>query len=136
MILDPAVPPLVASRAGRVRPMVMLRVALALMALAALLGPAFPADPLRLRAEVAAEGDVLTLADLVEGASGAAAATPLFRAPAPGESGTIQARRIVEAAARLGLAVEAGSGPVTVIRAARRIGADEIEAALRQALEL
>jgi flagella basal body P-ring formation protein FlgA len=140
MILDPAVPPLAPLRAGRVRPMVMLRIALALAALAVFLGPVLAAEPLRLRAEVVALGDVLTLADLVEGATGAAAATPLFRAPAPGESGTIQARRIAEAAARLGLIVEAGKGQVLgqvgVTRAARRIGAAEIEAALRQALDL
>jgi flagella basal body P-ring formation protein FlgA len=114
----------------------MLRVVLALAVLAVLLGPALAAEPLRLRAEVAAEGDVLTLGDLVEGATGAAAATPLFRAPPPGESGTIQARRIAEAAVRFGLALEAGKGQVVVIRAARRVGTLEIEAALREALGL
>jgi flagella basal body P-ring formation protein FlgA len=136
MILDPAVPPLAPLRAGRIRPMMMLRVALALAMLAVLLGPAFSADSLRLRAEVTAESDVLTLADLIEGVSGAAAATPVFRAPPPGQSGTIQARRIAEAAARFGLALDSGKGQVTVTRAARRIGADEIESALRQAFEL
>ncbi|HEX8662839.1 MAG TPA: flagellar basal body P-ring formation chaperone FlgA [Beijerinckiaceae bacterium] len=136
MILDPAVPPLAPMRAGRVPLMAMLRIALALAALAVLLGPVLAAEPLRLRAEVAAEGDVLTLADLVEGVSGAAAAAPVFRAPPPGQSGTIQARRIVEAAARLGLAVESDKGQVLVTRAARRIGAAEIEVALKQALEL
>jgi flagella basal body P-ring formation protein FlgA len=116
--------------------MMMLRVVLALAALAVLLGPALSAEPLRLRAEVAAESGVLTLADLVEGVSGAAAAAPVFRAPPPGESGTIQAGRIAEAAARFGLVLNAGKGQVTVTRAARRIGADEIESVLKQVLEL
>ncbi|HEX8164922.1 MAG TPA: flagellar basal body P-ring formation chaperone FlgA [Beijerinckiaceae bacterium] len=136
MILDPAVPPLAPNRAGRLRPMIVIRIALAVAALSFLLGPAFSAETLRLRGEIVVTADVLTLADLAEGAVGAAAATPVFRAPAPGESGTIQARRIAEAAARFGLALEPGRAEVTVRRAARRIGADEIEGALRQVLEL
>ena len=83
------------------------------------------------------DADVLTLADLAEGVSGAAAEAPLFRSPALGESGTIQARRIAEAAKRFGLALDpAGPAQVLVTRAARRIEAAEIETALRRAFEL
>lgn len=90
-----------------------------------------------LRGDVTVRSDTLTLADLVEGVSGPAAERPLFRAPSLGETGTIQTRRIVEAAAAQGLgAVETGGrAQVVVSRAARRIGAAEIEAAVKRALE-
>ncbi|MCJ2043916.1 flagellar basal body P-ring formation chaperone FlgA [Methylobacterium sp. J-078] len=93
--------------------------------------------PLRLRGDVTARGDVLTLGDLVEGASAEAARRPLFRAPALGATGTIQARRIADAVAGLGLgAVETGGRvQVSVLRSARRVTAPEIEAALKRALE-
>jgi len=92
---------------------------------------------LRLRGDVTARGDVLTLGDLVEGTNPTASARPLFRAPALGTSGTIQARRIAEAVTALGLGeVETGGrAQVTVQRAARRVGQPEIEAALKRALE-
>lgn len=92
---------------------------------------------LRLRGDVTARGDVLTLGDLVEGASAEAAERPLFRAPALGATGTIQARRIADAVASLGLgAVETGGRvQVSVLRSARRVTAPEIEAALKRALE-
>jgi len=91
---------------------------------------------MRLRGDVTARGDVLTLGDLVEGAPAEAAARPLFRAPALGAAGTIQARRIIEAAGGLGLPdIETGGRlQVSVQRAARRVGAAEIEAALKRAL--
>ncbi|MEE7459072.1 flagella basal body P-ring formation protein FlgA [Methylorubrum populi] len=94
-------------------------------------------SPLRLRGDVTARGDTLNLGDLVEGASAELAARPLFRAPALGAVGTIQARRIVEAAAGLGLTgIETGGRvQVSVQRAARRVGPPEIEAALKRTLE-
>ena len=93
--------------------------------------------PLRLRGDVTARGDVLTLADLVENAPGALSGRPLFRAPALGATGTIQANRIAEAAAALGLnGVETGGRlQITVQRAARRVGPPEIEAALKRGLQ-
>ena len=119
---------------------VLVRAALAFLALA-MLGaytlPALADEPMRLRGDVTARGDVLTLEDLVEGAPASAAKRPLFRAPALGATGTIQARRIAEAVAALNLgAVETGGRlQVAVQRAARRVGAQEIEAALRRALQ-
>lgn len=137
MSLNIAIPPFGLARAGRVNPMIVLRVATIAACLCIALSPAFAAEPLRLKAEVTVDAEVLTLADLVEGAAGAAAEAPLFRAPALGESGTIQAGRIGEAAARFGLALApGGTSQVLVRRAARRVSAAEIEAALKQALEL
>ena len=94
------------------------------------------ADALRLRGDVTARGDVLSLGDLVENAPSAFAGRPLFRAPALGAAGTIQARRILDAVAALDLgAVETGGrGQIQVQRAARRVAAPEIEAALKRAL--
>lgn len=118
---------------------VVARTLLALVALGLLALPVLAQDAqrLRLRGDVTARGDVLTLGDLVEGASADAARRALFRAPALGASGTIQARRIAEAVATLGLGeVETGGRvQVAVQRAARRIGATEIEVALKRALE-
>jgi flagella basal body P-ring formation protein FlgA len=118
------------------------RALLAVLALCLLVGQVLAQDaragaPLRLRGDVTARGDVLTLGDLVEGASMEAARQPLFRAPALGATGTIQARRIADAVAGLGLgAVETGGRvQVSVLRSARRVTAPEIEAALKRALE-
>ncbi|HEX8417459.1 MAG TPA: flagellar basal body P-ring formation chaperone FlgA, partial [Methylobacterium sp.] len=118
---------------------VVARTLLALVALGLLALPVLAQDTqrLRLRGDVTARGDVLTLGDLVEGASTDAARRGLFRAPALGASGTIQVRRIAEAVAALGLGeVETGGRvQVGVQRAARRIGAPEIELALKRVLE-
>ncbi|AWN38947.1 flagellar basal body P-ring formation chaperone FlgA [Methylobacterium radiodurans] len=119
---------------------VVLRAGLAFAALAMVGVYALPAladAPMRLRGDVTARGDVLTLGDLVENAPEAAAARPLFRAPALGATGTIQARRIIDAAATAGLGpVETGGRvQVSVQRAARRVTPAEIEAALKRGLE-
>ncbi|HEY8567097.1 MAG TPA: flagellar basal body P-ring formation chaperone FlgA [Beijerinckiaceae bacterium] len=129
-----SVPPLARSCAGRVSAGIVLRVALALGALSLAVLPTMAAT---LKGDVVASADVLKLGDLVEGLPAAAAAKPAFRAPALGESGTIQARRIVEAAEAAGITgVETqGRAQVTISRAARRIGAAEIEAAVKAALE-
>jgi flagellar basal body P-ring formation protein FlgA len=89
-----------------------------------------------LRGDITAARDTVTLGDLVEGAPAALADKPVFRAPALGRTGTIQAARILEAARALGLdAVETGGrGQITVARAARRVGVAEIEATVREAL--
>ena len=99
--------------------------------------PALANGALRLRGDVTARGDILTLGDLVEGASAEAGQRPLFRAPALGATGTIQARRIVEAVAAIGLgSVETGGRvQIAVQRAVRRVGAPEIEAAVKRSLE-
>ncbi len=99
-------------------------------------GAALAADRAALRGDVVAKRDSLTLSDLIDGVPAALADTPLFRAPALGQTGTIQTRRIVEAAQELGLGTLETGGrlQITVARAARQIGANEIEAALRRAL--
>jgi flagella basal body P-ring formation protein FlgA len=101
-----SIPPLGIRRAGRIRPLVVVRIAIAAVAVCLAIAPALSAERLRLRAEVTASSDVLTLADLAEGAAGSASDTPLFRSPLLGESGTIQASRIVEAARPRNLAIE------------------------------
>lgn len=104
-------------------------------------GSAMPAaavdlgEHLHLRGDVTAARDVLTLGDLVQDASPAIAATPVFRAPPLGQTGTIQTRRIIEAVAALGAELDTdGRLQITVTRAARRIGTAEIEDALRRTL--
>ncbi|MBP1178826.1 flagellar basal body P-ring formation chaperone FlgA [Methylobacterium sp. PvR107] len=120
---------------------VVLRAMLAVLTVAVLGVLAIPAmaraDGLHLRGDVTARGDVLTLADLIEGAPSTLAARPLFRSPALGATGTIQTRRIVEAATALGLTgLETGGRlQIAVQRAARRLGPPEIEAALKHGLE-
>lgn len=117
----------------------ILRVLLTLCAFLALGFLTLPAraEGLRLRGDIVARGDVLTLGDLVEGSAPDLAARPMFRAPALGATGTIQARRIADAVQALGLGpVETGGRvQIAVQRAARRVGATEIEAALKRSLE-
>jgi flagellar basal body P-ring formation protein FlgA len=136
--------PIVRRARPRVAPLgtaVVLRAVLAVLAFAVLGALAIPAmaraDGLRLRGDVTARGDVLTLADLVEGAPSGLAGRPLFRSPVLGATGTIQTRRIVDAAAALGLTgLETGGRlQIAVQRAARRLGPPEIEAALKHGLE-
>jgi flagellar basal body P-ring formation protein FlgA len=108
---------------------------LAALTVALVSAPAVAAERLSLRGDVTTSRDMLTLGDLVSNAPADAAASFLFRAPPLGQSGTIQARRIRDAAEALGLSVETGGRlQVTVTRAARRIGPAEIEGAVRTAL--
>jgi flagella basal body P-ring formation protein FlgA len=95
--------------------------------------PAYPA----LRADVTATREILTLGDLVANLPASVASQPAFRAPALGETGTIQATRIFEAARAQGVDViaDGGAAQVVVTRAARRIGMVDIEAAVRRAVE-
>ena len=126
-------------RAGRMSLMILLRLALALAVSAGLVAAAFAGERLVLKGDVTVAADILTLGDLVEGAPASAAATALFRAPgARRRPAPIQVRRILEAARPLGLAaIDAGGRTqIVVTRAARRIGAAEIEAAVKRALEL
>ncbi|KRE00206.1 hypothetical protein ASE63_08970 [Bosea sp. Root381] len=105
--------------------------------------PAAARQPLRkqLRTELRLSRDLVSFGDLIDGLSAEAAATPAFRAPALGETGTIQVARIVEAARAAGIISNAseidsdGAMQVVVTREARRILASDIEAAVRLALQ-
>ncbi|MCP8937326.1 flagellar basal body P-ring formation chaperone FlgA [Alsobacter sp. SYSU M60028] len=87
------------------------------------------------RPNVLVQGETVLLGDLVDNA-GAAALSPVFRAPAPGRSGTIQIVRVIEAASAAGVGGLDKSvlSQVVVTRAARRVEKDEIAAALAAAL--
>lgn len=115
----------------------VVRVLAAAVVVCLALAPALADDTLSLKGDIAIGADALTLADLVQGASGPLAEKPLFRSPALGQTGTIQAKRIVQAALDLGLgAVETrGRSQVQITRAARRLGAPEFETAVKQALD-
>jgi flagella basal body P-ring formation protein FlgA len=89
-----------------------------------------------LRGDVVAEHDALTFGDLIADAPENLTRTPLFRSPALGRTGTIQTSRILEAAAAAGVAVESGGRlQILVTRLARQVGVQEVEAAVRTALE-
>ena len=82
--------------------------------------PALAQDRPVLRRDAVVAADIVVLGDLVENA-GQAAGKAVFRAPALGQSGTIQTARVVEAARAAGLEIEtAGIAQVMVNRAARR----------------
>lgn len=109
----------------------------------AVAAPAVAALPsrLQLRSEVNLARDLVTFGDLIPGLSGEAAATAAFRAPALGETGTIQVARIVEAARAAGIVHDAnelrsqGFAQVVVTRSARRITAMDLEAAVKAGLQ-
>lgn len=88
-----------------------------------------------LRAHALVNGDVVTLGDLVAEA-GVAASRPMFRAPALGESGTIQATRVFAAARDAGLSDidMRGLTQIVVERAARRATRQDIDDALADAV--
>lgn len=90
-----------------------------------------------LRADVSTQRDILTLGDLVLGLPPAVAQMPAFRAPALGETGTIQAHRIAEALRAQGVdgLLDGGAAQVVVTRAARRISMAEVDAAVKKAIE-
>ncbi|ACL59576.1 flagellar basal body P-ring formation chaperone FlgA [Methylobacterium nodulans] len=136
MSFDPRDPP--ARACAILNPGIIGRTALALIALWLLTLPVLAAGPVRpsLKGDITARRDVVTLGDLVENAPADLAERPLFRAPALGTTGTIQVRRIAEAAATLGLEPPESGGrlQITVQRAARRIAGPEIEAAVAAAL--
>ncbi len=77
------------------------------------------AAPLTLRPDVTVSGDIVTFGDLVSGLGAREAALPAFRAPALGETGTIQAARTLEAARANNLPeiVTASIGQTIVTRA-------------------
>jgi flagella basal body P-ring formation protein FlgA len=110
--------------------------ALAVIGLAATAAPAF-AEGFVLKASALVQSDVVTLADLIDGVSGEVSKHAVFRAPAPGSTGTIQADRIIAAARNNGIDPidTRGRGQVVVTRDARRVGNAEIDAALKATLE-
>lgn len=104
---------------------------------------AAPQQPLRkqLRSELLLNREIVSFGDLIDGLSPEAAAIPAFRAPALGETGTIQVSRIIDAARAAGI-IRSGSEidgdgalQVVVTREARRILASDIEAAVKLALQ-
>jgi len=117
------------------------------VAVAALAAPApataVPAQPrrLQLRSELILSRDLVSFGDLIAGLPADAASTPAFRAPALGETGTIQVARIVEAARGAGIITSAaelesnGAAQVVVTRAARRVLASDIEEAVKTGLQ-
>ncbi len=94
----------------------------------------------QLKTDVTLSRDIVMFGDLIAGLRPAQATLPAFRAPALGETGTIQAHRIVEAAVANGILADSaeidqrGIGQVIVSRAARRLSALDIENAVKLAL--
>ncbi len=117
----------------------MLR-ALAL-ALAATVSPAQAQDfdtafsTPRLKAQAVVASDLVRIGDLVENA-GRLAATPIFRAPDLGQTGTVQARRVVDAVLAHGMTMldAADITAVTVVRASRSFTRAAIEERIARAL--
>ncbi len=89
----------------------------------------------RLRPIAQVEADVVRLGDLIDNA-GPQGDTIVFGAPQPGQSGVISASRIVSAARDHGIvALETnGLSSIAVRRLGRTVGAEEIAAAIREAL--
>jgi flagellar basal body P-ring formation protein FlgA len=115
----------------------MIRTALSVLLLAAVVSPAaaqLAATP-QLKREVTVSGDIVRIGDLIENA-GPAAATPIFRAPDLGRTGALPAQRVLDAVLPHGLIVvdARGIAEVSVTRAARVIGSDDIEARIARAL--
>jgi flagella basal body P-ring formation protein FlgA len=134
MSLDLHVRALGTTRCSRIDTGVVIRVACAAMILIATL-LAFPAkasERLGLRGDITTNSDVITLGEILANAPSDVASIAVFRAPALGEQGTIQAGRIIATADSLGLGpVETyGRTQINVMRAARRIGSEEISNAL------
>ena len=84
-----------------------------------------PAAKLTLKPEVTLSTDLVRFGDLFSGLAGDLAGQAAFRAPALGETGTIQVGRIVDAAVNAGVLRDAGElrgqgfAQVVVTRAAR-----------------
>ncbi len=95
---------------------------------------------LKLKTDLTLSRDIVGFGDLIAGLSPQDASLPAFRAPALGETGTIQVARIVEAAVKQGILRDAleldsqGVAQVVVTRAARRITGLDVEAAVKSAL--
>jgi flagella basal body P-ring formation protein FlgA len=120
----------------------MTRSALAILMLALGLGSAAAqigadtgiASP-RLRLAATVSADIVRIGDLVENA-GAAANTPIFRSPDPGQTGAVPARAVIDAVRPYGLiAIDArGVSEIAVTRISHAITVEEIEARIAQLL--
>jgi flagellar basal body P-ring formation protein FlgA len=111
-----------------------LFLALATPALGQITGSIPPATPvLKRQATVASE--LVRIGDLVENA-GPLAGTPIFRSPDPGETGSVEAYRVIDAVRAHGLVgVDTrGVAEVIVVRPGRIIGLKDIEAAIARVL--
>jgi flagella basal body P-ring formation protein FlgA len=104
------------------------------VAVAESLDPIVSAMP-TLRREATVSGELVRIGDLIENA-GAAAGTAIFRAPDLGETGAVEAFRIIDAVRPYGLiGVDSqGIGKVVVIRPGRIITTRDIEAAIAHAI--
>jgi flagella basal body P-ring formation protein FlgA len=91
--------------------------------------------PIVLRSEVTVDGAVVRLGDLFEGPI-ESSFTPVAKAPAPGQTITLDGRWLSAAARAFKLAWKPGSrfDQVVVTRASRRIGAEEVKNAVAAAL--
>lgn len=95
---------------------------------------ALAADAYRLKEKIEISGPTISLADLVDGPD--VPNDPIFGAPAPGKTGTIQIARIVAAFKKAtGKILPVTSDrPVNVIRRARKIAEHDIASALARAI--
>jgi flagella basal body P-ring formation protein FlgA len=117
------------------------KIASLMVLLSAVAYPAL-ANAAALKPEIKVTRDVVTYHDLVDGLESGQgidptlSATPLFRAPALGESGTIQIVRVLDALHKMGLPDldTRGLTQITVMRDARRIQARDFEEVLIRAL--
>src|SRR6186997_365076 len=91
--------------------------------------------PTRLKSQATVSSDIVRIGDLVENA-GAAANTPIFRAPDLGQTGAVPVRAVLDAVRPYGLlAVDArGLNEIAVTHASRTIPADAIEQRIVTAL--
>src|SRR3954468_14595763 len=91
--------------------------------------------PARLKSQAIVSSDIVRIGDLVENA-GAAANTPIFRAPDLGQTGAVPVRAVLDATRPYGLiAIDArGLNEIAVTHASRTISADAIEQRIVAAL--
>ena len=135
-LLPSSAHPLTIERAGRSSPMILIRMAVAVIVELRPIATAFAAGGpvLKQRRGRQRRNSHARRPDRRRAAG--RRDEPLFRAPALGETGTIQVARIIEAA-RLSASSRVDTGArtqVVVTRAARRITAAEIEAAVKRTL--
>ena len=95
--------------------------------------PALADAPVKLKNTVTISGATLSLADLVEGQ--ALPTTPLFAAPAPGESGIISSDRVIIALKRVGVTVsDKAPASIMITRTGRIIDQGTLKRTLTRAL--
>jgi flagellar basal body P-ring formation protein FlgA len=112
----------------------MMRFAIGIFATFLSMGAA-AADQLLLRSDVLVRSDVVTLSDLIDGL-GEAGQVSVFSAPGFGRSGTIQVKRILEAARDNGIGhVDSGDlSLITVRRAGREITTETVSQTIVDAM--